>query len=227
MGRAGDPASPQHAKDGRAGDPAQARSRFAKLSFVNTRFVNTRCNFVRLRSSMFCAAALCALFCCASALGQSSHPSKPTEGLPGTPSSGPVVTSASIAEIVVPRGGKAPVEIALRVNRGFHINSHQPNDELLLPTVVHLDPPEGITIMNIAYPEAQEVALPFATQKLSVYSGSFAVTAEVRAHKWVTLGTQRVRGEVRYQACNNRQCFPPKTTPLQFDVTVVRKKHHH
>ncbi len=137
-----------------------------------------------------------------------------------------MVTVAPIADIVVARGGKAPLEIALRVNRGFHVNSHQPNDELLIPTVVQLDPPEGITIMNIAYPEAQEIALSFATQKLSVYSGSFAVTAEVRVHKWVGLGTQRVHGRVRYQACDNRQCFPPKTTPLQFDVTVVRKKKH-
>ena len=137
-----------------------------------------------------------------------------------------MVTVAPIEEIVVPRGGKVPLEIALQVNRGFHVNSHQPNDELLLPTVVHLDPPEGITIMNVAYPEAEELELPFATQKLSVYSGSFAVTAEVRVHKSAVLGTQRVHGEVRYQACDNRQCFPPKTTPLQFDVKVVRRKHH-
>ena len=138
----------------------------------------------------------------------------------------PTISVAPIVNIVVPRGGRAPLEIALRVNRGFHVNSHKPHDELLLPTVVHLDPPEGITIMDIAYPEAEELSLPFATQKLSVYSGSFVVTAEVHAHPHVPLGTQRVRGEVRYQACDNRQCFPPKTTPLQFDVTVVRKKQH-
>jgi thioredoxin:protein disulfide reductase len=89
--------------------------------------------------------------------------------------------------------------------------------------VVHLSPPEGILIMNIAYPEAEELALPFmGNDKLSVYSGSFEVTAEVRIPKSAALGTQRVHGEVRYQACDNRQCFPPKTTPLEFDVRVVR-----
>ncbi len=65
--------------------------------------------------------------------------------------------------------------------------------------------------------------MPFAgNDKLSVYSGNFAVTAEVRVPKSAALGTQRVHGEVRYQACDNRQCFPPKTTPLEFDVKVVR-----
>jgi hypothetical protein len=148
------------------------------------------------------------LFCGSAALAQGSSP---------------MVSVAPIDTVVVARGKKAPLSIALRVNRGFHVNSHQPNDELLLPTVVHLNPPEGIAIMDIAYPEAEELALPFAGHdKLSVYSGDFEVTAEVRIPKSAAIGTQRVHGEVRYQACDNRQCFPPKTTPLEFDIRVVR-----
>jgi Disulphide bond corrector protein DsbC len=139
--------------------------------------------------------------------------------------SSPLVSVTPIDTIVVARGGTAPLNIALRVNKGFHVNSNRPNDELLLPTVVHLSPPEGIIFMNIAYPEAEELALPFAGKdKLSVYSGSFEVTAEVRIPKAAALGTQRVHGEVKYQACDNRQCFPPKTAPLEFDVTVVKPK---
>lgn len=139
--------------------------------------------------------------------------------------SSPLVTVAPIPSIVVARGGKAPLEIDLRVNRGFHVNSNHPNDDLLLPTVVHLDPPEGIVITNVAYPDPEELAMPFAgNDKLSVYSGSFEVTAEVRVPKTAALGVQRVRGQVRYQACDNRQCFPPKTTPIEFDVKVVRPK---
>jgi len=139
--------------------------------------------------------------------------------------SSPLVSVAPIGTVVVARGGTASLSIAMRVNKGFHVNSHQPNDELLLPTVVHLNPPEGIVIMNIAYPEAEELALSFAgNEKLSVYSGSFEVTAEVRVPKSAAPGIQRVHGEVKYQACDNRQCFPPKTTPLEFDVKVVRPK---
>jgi hypothetical protein len=111
----------------------------------------------------------------------------------------------------------------LRVNRGFHVNSNKPNGELLLPTVVHLNPPQGIMIVNVQYPAGEQLALPFAGDAmLNVYSGEVDVTAEVRVPKSAALGTQRVHGEVRYQACNNRQCFPPKTTPLEFDVKVVK-----
>jgi hypothetical protein len=137
--------------------------------------------------------------------------------------SSPAIAVAPIATVVVARGGKAPLNIELQVNKGFHVNSNKPNDELLMPTVVHLNPPEGIMIMNIQYPEAEQLALPFmGNDKLSVYSGHFAVTAEVRVPKTAALGTLRVHGDVKFQACDNRQCFPPKTTPLEFDVKVVR-----
>jgi hypothetical protein len=162
-----------------------------------------------------CLAALLLMACASSALAQGSTP---------------LVTVAPIAELAVARGGKHALDIALRVNRGFHVNSNHPNDELLLPTVVHLDPPEGIMVARVVYPEAQELALPFAgNDKLSVYSGDFEVTAEVRVAKSAPLGTQRVHGQVRYQACDNRRCFPPKTTQLEFDVKVIappRLKRH-
>jgi len=137
--------------------------------------------------------------------------------------SSPVVTVAPIPKIVVARGGKAPLNIELQVNKGFHVNSNKPLDELLLPTVVRLNPPDGIMIMNIHYPEGEQLALAFmGNDKLSVYSGNFVVTAEVRIPRTAALGTLRVHGEVKYQACDNRQCFPPKSAPLEFDVRVVK-----
>lgn len=139
--------------------------------------------------------------------------------------SSPVVTVSPISNVIVARGSKAPLRVHLQVNRGFHVNSNKPNDELLMPTVVHLNPPEGILIMNIHYPEGEDLSLPaMGNEKLNVYSGDFAVTAEVRIPKSAALGTLRVHGDVKYQACDNRQCFPPKTAPLEFDVKVVRPK---
>jgi DsbC/DsbD-like thiol-disulfide interchange protein len=137
--------------------------------------------------------------------------------------SSPSVTVQPIDTVVVVRGGQAPLNIDLQVNKGFHVNSNKPNDELLLPTVVHLNPPQGIMIVNIQYPAGEQLALPFmGNDKLSVYSGHFAVSAEVRIPKSAALGTLRVHGQVNFQACDNRQCFPPKTTPLEFDVRVVK-----
>lgn len=135
----------------------------------------------------------------------------------------PTVTVLPIDTVVVARGGKAPLNIGLHVNKGFHVNSNKPNDELLMPTSVHLNPPEGIVIANVQYPVGEQLALPFmVNEKLSVYTGNFTVKAEVRIPQSAALGTQRVHGEVKYQACDNRQCFPPKTAPMEFDVKIVK-----
>lgn len=154
-----------------------------------------------------------ALFCASAVFAQQAAPS---------------VSVAPIPTMVIARGSKRPLHIEARVNRGFHINSNKPNDELLLPTVVHLDPPQGIMIVNVQYPEGAQLSLPMlGNEKLSVYSGIFVVSADVRIPSTAPLGTQRVRGSLKYQACDNRQCFPPKIAPLEFDVKVVRPKVKH
>jgi hypothetical protein len=39
----------------------------------------------------------------------------------------------------------------------------------------------------------------------------------------VVPGKYAVRGTLRYQACDNAQCFPPKTLPVNFDVKIVKE----
>lgn len=137
----------------------------------------------------------------------------------------PTVSFESASPVVVTPGHVGHVTLTFRVGEGFHINSHKPLDELLLPTVVKLDPPTDIMIANIEYPDGEMLSFPFSPEsKLSVYSGEFRVTAAVRPAAAMPRGTFRVHGDLRFQACNNRQCFPPKKIPVQFDVKVEKTK---
>jgi len=146
--------------------------------------------------------------------------------LPAVAQSGPpTVSFESASPVVVSPGHVGHVTLVFRVGEGFHINSHKPLDELLLPTVVKLDPPTDIMIANIEYPDGEMLSFPFSPEsKLSVYSGEFRVTAAVRPTAAMPHGTFRVHGDLRFQACNNRQCFPPKKIPVQFDVKVEKTK---
>lgn len=137
----------------------------------------------------------------------------------------PTVSYDAPAPVMVAPGRISHVTLVFRVGEGFHINSHKPLDELLLPTVVKLDPPTDIMIAKIEYPQGEMLSFPFSPEsKLSVYSGEFRVTAMVRPSAAMPHGTFRVHGDLRFQACNNRQCFPPKKIPVQFDVKVERAK---
>lgn len=137
----------------------------------------------------------------------------------------PTVSFDAPSPVTVSPGRLAHVTLVFRVGEGFHINSHKPLDELLLPTVVRLDPPTDIMIAKIEYPQGELLSFPFSPEsKLSVYSGEFRVTALIRPTASMPHGTFRVHGDLRFQACNNRQCFPPKKIPVQFDVKVARAK---
>lgn len=135
----------------------------------------------------------------------------------------PKVSQLEPPTVALTPGHSAHVTLKFRVADYFHINSHKPLDELLLPTEIKLSPPTEIVVSNLVYPSGHTLELPFSPEsKLNVYTGDFDVDATVRAAQNMPVGTFRVHGELKFQACNDRQCFPPKTTPVQFDVKVAR-----
>jgi Disulphide bond corrector protein DsbC len=137
------------------------------------------------------------------------------------------VTVAPVDLVAVTPGKTSLVKIDCRVRQGFHINSNKPNSELLIPTEFKFSLPTEIMIAGVTYPAGEQLTFPFMpNEPLSVYSGDFQVQANVRASKHVLPGTYRVHAQLKYQACNDRQCFAPKMTPVDFDVKVARAARH-
>ncbi len=133
------------------------------------------------------------------------------------------VTIAAPTLVGVAPGRPAAFELMLRVAPGFHINSHQPKSDLLIPTVVRLSPPTNISVGRIRYPMGRDLSLPFAPQeRLNVYTGDVYIPGLISAGRGTTPGRYRVHGELRYQACDNRACYPPTSVPFSFDVKVGR-----
>ncbi len=133
------------------------------------------------------------------------------------------VTVAPVSAITVATGGTGKAELRFRVLPGYHINSSRPRSELLVPTRLKLEPVTDLGIGKIQYPDGEDLSLPFAPdQKLSVYTGDFLVTADVLAVRTASPGIFKVHGELQYQACDDRSCYPPKTLPVAFEVRVVK-----
>jgi hypothetical protein len=135
----------------------------------------------------------------------------------------PKVEAISIPKITVAQGNKARLEMMFRVRPGFHINSHQPTSDFYIPTAVHLDVPTDVSVAGLEYPGGEMISFPFDPDtKLSVYTGDLTVKGLVIAAKSTPKGTYRVHGNLRYQACDNRACYPPANVPVAFDVTVTK-----
>jgi hypothetical protein len=138
-------------------------------------------------------------------------------------SKSPSVSLAPIDPITVTRGQAGTVALHFRVARGFHINSNLPKSEFLIPTALKMDAPTDIALTKLSYPEGADMSFPFAPdEKLNVYSGDFTVTMAVRPLHTVQPGKYAIHGELKYQACDNAACYPPKKLPVNFDVKVLK-----
>src|SRR5579871_2824270 len=141
----------------------------------------------------------------------------------------PSVSFAPVPLVTAPRAAQTMVPLNFRVGSGFHINSNAPKDEFLIPTALKMDLPTDIVLGKIEYPAGKDVAFPFMPDtKLNVYSGDFTINVAVHPLASVVPGKYAMHGVLRYQACDNAQCFPPKTIPVSFDVKVVKAPavHH-
>jgi hypothetical protein len=117
----------------------------------------------------------------------------------------------------VSAGKRSVLELHFRVVDGFHVNSHTPKSELLIPTRIELQPAAGVKADAIEYPAGTSYSFSFdPTEKLDVYSGDFTVKLPVVAE----VGTHTVDGTLRYQACDHAACYPPKSLPLQVIFTA-------
>lgn len=118
-------------------------------------------------------------------------------------------------QVTVKAGIPSTIALHFRVAEGLHINSHTPTDEFLIPTTLTFPGGSGVKLLSASYPAGIVMALPIdPTTKLSVYTGEFVIQARLVA----AAGNHLIEGQLRYQACDNNQCLPPKTAIVAIDV---------
>jgi hypothetical protein len=136
----------------------------------------------------------------------------------------PSVSIAPVGLVTAPRTTQTMVNLNFRVASGFHINSNTPKSEFLIPTALKMDVPTDIILGKIDYPDGKDMSFPFSPDDaLNVYSGDFTIAVAVHPLHAVVPGKYVMHGYLRYQACDNAQCFPPKTLPVSFEVRVVKE----
>ena len=140
----------------------------------------------------------------------------------------PTLTVAAVPLVTAQRTQQTMVSLNFRIPPGYHINSNTPKSEFLIPTALKMDLPTDIILGKIEYPVGEDASFPFSPdEKLSVYSGDFTIALGVHPLKSVVPGKYVMHGVLRYQACDNAACYPPKTLPVSFEVKVVKEPAEH
>jgi hypothetical protein len=130
-----------------------------------------------------------------------------------------VLTIAPPDTLTVKRGAAAEVKLKLQLKPGFHVNSDKPADDYLIPLKLTWAK-EPLQAEQIAYPKPQMEKYDFSPAPLSVFSGSFEIVTHFKAPASAAPGQALMNGKLRYQACNNKECLPPRNIDVIVSVYV-------
>jgi len=137
---------------------------------------------------------------------------------------GPVVeVKTAIGADGVRPGSNIKVAALASIAPGFHINDHQPTLDYLIPTEWKVEPSGKVSVEKIVYPKGQMKKFAFSDTQLSVYEGALTVGALLKVDRKARPGTYALKGQFKYQACNDHACLPPRSVPVNLVVKVVAR----
>ncbi len=119
-----------------------------------------------------------------------------------------------------PAGSTALIAAKMKIEAGWHTNSHEPTFDYLIATELELILPDGWPSPVIEYPEGEMKSFAFADQPISVYDGQLAIMAHVEIPAETPDGGRNVEAALTYQACDDRSCLAPVTTSSTATLVV-------
>jgi hypothetical protein len=130
-----------------------------------------------------------------------------------------ILTVEPLAKITVKRGGTAEAKLSVKLQPGFHVNSNTPSESYLIP--LRLTWAAGpLESTAVTFPKPTMEKYEFSEKPLSVFTGNFAIGTKFKAAPTASPGPAYVSGKLRYQACNDKACFPPKTVDIKLPVSI-------
>jgi Disulphide bond corrector protein DsbC len=131
----------------------------------------------------------------------------------------PNLTVAPVPVLKVRKGSVAAVTLRAVLPPGFHANSNTPSDEYLIPlTLKWTGGP--LQTDGITYPKGTLEKYPFSSKPLSVVTGEFSISTKFKVPAEAPDGAAAQNGTLKYQACNDRMCFAPKTVPVSLTLEI-------
>ena len=119
----------------------------------------------------------------------------------------------------VKRGGSVKGTVVFTLPDGLHANSSRPSGESLIPTTVKITA-VGAKVGGVSYPRGTNRKFDFSEDTLNVYEGRTAFGFNLSVPANFKGSTVKVRAVVRFQACTNEVCYPPKTKEVTLTAQV-------
>jgi len=119
------------------------------------------------------------------------------------------------------RGDSAVVRVVAVIPKGWHIQSDKPLDEFLIPTELKTEG-EALRFGKPVFPKPLMKEFPALGGKVALFEDTVRITVVARGApgksdgKKLAAALEKAAITLRYQACNDSQCLPPKTVSAKF-----------
>ena len=130
------------------------------------------------------------------------------------------LTVGQPAKIAGKRNDTVQTKIPVSILDGYHVNSNTPSEDYLIPLTVTWSDLGALTNPKLVFPKPSNEKYEFADKPLSVFTGKIEIAASFKVSPNAPAGPGIATGKLRYQACNNRACFPPKTVDVNVPYQV-------
>lgn len=110
----------------------------------------------------------------------------------------------------------AEIELAA----GMHVYG-RPLPEGYIPIELSLDGGEDIIDVDVHYPDPLPMEFPVIGETLPAYEGKFVIKAHVTAINKDQEKPIDINATLRYQACDDRECYIPQTVTLPFSLQFL------
>ncbi|MFO0983222.1 MAG: protein-disulfide reductase DsbD family protein [Planctomycetota bacterium] len=116
-------------------------------------------------------------------------------------------------------GAELKLAIELTITKGWHLGAHEVRGAQVATTLA-LTAADGVDVAQTVFPPGRE--LTYAGERIQAYEGTQLIGALLRIDSRVKPGSYAIKGELEYQACNDRgQCLLPEKRALAIAIVVA------
>jgi len=131
----------------------------------------------------------------------------------------PNLSVSPVPMVKAAKGSVTVVSLNASLPPGYHANSNKPTEAYLIPLTLKWSA-GPLDVESVDYPKGKLEKYSFSDKPLSVVTGEFAITTKFRVKQGASSGPAQETGTLRYQACDNHACYPPKNVPVNVTVEV-------
>ncbi len=132
------------------------------------------------------------------------------------------ITLESKGPIRLSPHSESAVMVRFKVAPGFHVQANPASTPQLIPTTLQLPAANNLEVLPPIYPVGKPYRLKSSNSEISTYDGVVEIKVPVKTPQKVALARFPWKGKLRYQACDEKTCFFPKSLPFELQVIVAK-----